>query len=64
MCDRAKGYEKVVAYSSIAHMAYVLLAASATTRLSLQASILQMVSHGLISAMLFILVGIVYKKNW
>lgn len=45
-------------------MAYVLLAASATTRLSLQASILQMVSHGLISAMLFILVGIVYKKNW
>jgi len=58
-----KDMKKVVAYSSIAHMAYILLGAAATTRLSLQASILQMVSHGLISAMLFILVGIVYKKT-
>ncbi|WP_017296484.1 NADH-quinone oxidoreductase subunit M [Geminocystis herdmanii] len=58
-----KDMKKVVAYSSIAHMAYVLLAAAATTRLSLNASILQMISHGLISAMLFILVGIVYKKT-
>lgn len=58
-----KDMKKVVAYSSIAHMAYVLLAAAATTRLSLNASILQMISHGLISALLFILVGIVYKKT-
>ncbi|AFZ47709.1 NADH dehydrogenase subunit M [Cyanobacterium stanieri PCC 7202] len=58
-----KDMKKVVAYSSIAHMAYILLGAAATTRLSLEASILQMVSHGLISAMLFILVGIVYKKT-
>lgn len=58
-----KDMKKVVAYSSIAHMAYVLLAAAATTRLSLNASILQMISHGLISAMLFILVGIVYQKT-
>lgn len=58
-----KDMKKVVAYSSIAHMAYILLATAAFTRLSLQASILQMVSHGLISAMLFILVGIVYKKT-
>jgi NAD(P)H-quinone oxidoreductase subunit 4 len=55
--------KKVVAFSSIAHMAYILLAAAATTRLSLQASILQMISHGLISGLLFILVGIVYKKT-
>ncbi len=55
--------KKVVAYSSIAHMAYVLLAAAATTRLSIQSCILQMISHGLISGMLFILVGIVYKKT-
>jgi NAD(P)H-quinone oxidoreductase subunit 4 len=58
-----KDMKKVVAYSSIAHMAYILLAAAATTRLSLTASILQMVSHGLISALLFILVGLVYKKT-
>ncbi len=55
--------KKVVAYSSIAHMAYILLAASATTPLSLVAAIFQMVSHGLISALLFILVGLVYEKT-
>ena len=55
--------KKVVAYSSIAHMAYILLGASATTRLSITASVFQMVSHGLISAFLFLLVGIVYKKT-
>ena len=55
--------KKVVAYSSIAHMAYILLAAAATTPLSLLAAVFQMVSHGLISAFLFILVGLVYKKT-
>lgn len=55
--------KKVVAYSSIAHMSYVLLAVAAATRLSITASIFQMVSHGLISALLFLLVGIVYKKT-
>jgi NAD(P)H-quinone oxidoreductase subunit 4 len=55
--------KKVVAYSSISHMAYILLAAAASTRLSVTAAIFQMVSHGLISAMLFLLVGVVYKKT-
>ena len=55
--------KKVVAYSSIAHMAYILLAATATTRLSMTAAVFQMVSHGLISAFLFLLVGMVYKKT-
>ncbi|MGF1496024.1 MAG: NADH-quinone oxidoreductase subunit M [Elainellaceae cyanobacterium] len=55
--------KRVVAYSSIAHMAFVLLALSATTRLSITAAVFQMVSHGLISALLFLLVGTVYKKT-
>ena len=58
-----KDMKKVVAYSSIAHMAYILLAASATTRLSITAAVFQMVSHGLISALLFLLVGVVYAKT-
>ena len=58
-----KDMKKVVAYSSIAHMAYILLAAAASTRLSVISSIFQMVSHGLISALLFLLVGVVYKKT-
>ncbi len=54
--------KKMVAYSSIGHMGYILLAAAADTPLSLVASVVQMISHGLISAMLFLLVGVVYKK--
>lgn len=55
--------KKMVAYSSVGHMGYILLAAAAATPLSLAAAVLQMVSHGLISALLFLLVGIVYKKT-
>jgi len=55
--------KKMVAYSSIAHMGYILLAAAAATPLSLLGTVFQMVSHGLISAMLFALVGVVYKKT-
>jgi NAD(P)H-quinone oxidoreductase subunit 4 len=55
--------KKMVAYSSVAHMGYILLAVAAATPISLAGSVLQMVSHGLISALLFLLVGIVYKKT-
>ncbi|MEO0947936.1 MAG: NADH-quinone oxidoreductase subunit M [Cyanobacteria bacterium J06641_5] len=54
--------KKVVAYSSIAHMAYILLAAAAGTPLSLIAAVAQMLSHGIISALLFLAVGLVAKK--
>ncbi|MBE9098947.1 NADH-quinone oxidoreductase subunit M [Vacuolonema iberomarrocanum] len=55
--------KKIVAYSSVGHMGYILLAAAAATPLSLAGSIAQMVSHGLISALLFLLVGVVYSKT-
>jgi NAD(P)H-quinone oxidoreductase subunit 4 len=55
--------KKMVAYSSVGHMGYILLALAAATPLSLLGATFQMVSHGLISALLFILVGIVYKKT-
>ncbi|MGK7930319.1 MAG: NADH-quinone oxidoreductase subunit M [Microcystaceae cyanobacterium] len=55
--------KKVVAYSSIAHMGYILLATAASTQLSIAAATGQMVAHGLISALLFLLVGIVYKTT-
>ncbi|MEH2367250.1 NADH-quinone oxidoreductase subunit M [Nostoc sp.] len=54
--------KKMVAYSSIGHMGYVLLAAAAATPLSVLGAVMQMISHGLISAMLFLLVGVVYQK--
>ena len=55
--------KRMVAYSSVGHMGYVLLAAAAATPVSLLGSVFQMVSHGLISALLFMLVGVVYKAT-
>ncbi|HLO49172.1 MAG TPA: NADH-quinone oxidoreductase subunit M [Kamptonema sp.] len=58
-----KDMKKMVAYSSIAHMGYILLGSAAATPVSLMGTILQMVSHGLISGLLFLTVGVVYKKS-
>ena len=55
--------KRMVAYSSVGHMGYVLLAAASHTPVSLLGAVFQMVSHGLISALLFLLVGIVYRKT-
>jgi NAD(P)H-quinone oxidoreductase subunit 4 len=55
--------KRMVAYSSVGHMGYILLAAAAATPVSLLGTVFQMVSHGLISALLFLLVGIVYRKT-
>ncbi len=55
--------KKMVAYSSIGHMGFILLSAAAATPLSLLGTVFQMISHGLISALLFVLVGVVYKKT-
>ncbi len=55
--------KKLVAYSSIGHMGYIVLAAAAATPLSLLGAVCQMVSHGLISALLFLQVGFVYNRT-
>ncbi|WP_353933127.1 NADH-quinone oxidoreductase subunit M [Okeanomitos corallinicola TIOX110] len=54
--------KKMVAYSSVGHMGYILLAAAAATPVSILGAVMQMVSHGLISALMFLLVGVIYKK--
>jgi NAD(P)H-quinone oxidoreductase subunit 4 len=57
-----KDIKRMVAYSSIGHMSYILLAAAAATPLSLAGGIGQMVSHGLVLALLFYLVGVIEEK--
>jgi NAD(P)H-quinone oxidoreductase subunit 4 len=57
-----KDIKRMVAYSSIGHMGYMLVAAAAGTQLSILGSVAQMISHGLILALLFHLVGIVERK--
>jgi NAD(P)H-quinone oxidoreductase subunit 4 len=54
--------KRMVAYSSIAHMGYVLIGGAALTELSIVGAVSQMVAHGLILALLFYLVGIVEAK--
>ncbi|MEO1400296.1 MAG: NADH-quinone oxidoreductase subunit M [Cyanobacteria bacterium J06635_1] len=55
--------KKMVAYSSVGHMGYILLACAAANPISILATVFQMISHGLISALLFLLVGVVYQKT-
>ena len=55
--------KKMVAYSSVGHMGFILLAAAAATPESLMGAECQMIAHGLISGLLFLLVGIIYKKT-
>ena len=54
--------KKLIAYSSVAHMGYVTLGIFTFTKQGLEGSIFQMISHGLISAALFICVGVVYDR--
>lgn len=57
-----KDIKRMVAYSSIGHMGYVLLGTVALTPLAMVGAVSQMISHGLILALLFYLVGIIEKK--
>jgi NAD(P)H-quinone oxidoreductase subunit 4 len=57
-----KDIKRMVAYSSIGHMGYILVAAAAGTQLSTLGAVAQMISHGLILALLFHLVGVVERK--
>jgi NAD(P)H-quinone oxidoreductase subunit 4 len=54
--------KRMVAYSSIGHMGYILVATAAGTELSILGAVAQMISHSLILALLFHLVGIIERK--
>ncbi len=55
--------KKMIAYSSISHMGFVVLGIAAATAESISGAVFQMVSHGIISAALFLLVGVVYDRT-
>ena len=57
-----KDMKKLVAYSSIAHMGFVTAGLLAATLESMTGAIIQMLSHGIISAALFLIVGVVYDR--
>jgi NADH-quinone oxidoreductase subunit M len=55
--------KKMIAYSSVSHMGFVLLGIAAFTPEGFNGAIYQMVSHGILSAMLFLLTGVLYDRT-
>jgi len=54
--------KKLIAYSSVAHMGYVTLGIFTLTQQGVQGSLYQMISHGMVSAALFLSVGVIYER--
>jgi NADH-quinone oxidoreductase subunit M len=55
--------KRVIAYSSVAHLGYVMLGLFAVTPSAISGSILQMVNHGVSTGALFLLVGVIYDRR-
>lgn len=55
--------KRLVAYSSVSHLGFVVLGIFSMTALGIQGAIIQMVNHGLSTGMLFLLVGIIYERR-
>ncbi len=58
-----KDIKKLVAYSSVSHLGYVMLGLFALTVYGVQGGMLQMINHGISTGALFLLVGIVYERK-
>jgi NADH-quinone oxidoreductase subunit M len=58
-----KDMKRLVAYSSVSHLGFVMLGMFALSPLGIEGSVLQMVNHGLSTGALFLLVGIVYERR-
>ncbi len=54
--------KKIIAYSSISHLGYVMLGLVSLDLLGIQGAVIQMVSHGLVAAGLFLMVGMIYER--
>jgi NADH-quinone oxidoreductase subunit M len=54
--------KKIIAYSSISHLGYVMLGLISLDLLGIQGAIMQMVSHGLVAGGLFLMIGMIYER--
>jgi len=55
--------KKMIAYSSVSHMGYVIIGMAALTSTGIQGAVMQMFTHGTITALLFTMVGLVYDRT-
>ncbi len=63
MTMRQTDLKRLIAYSSVSHMGYVLLGVSALGEVGLTGAALQMFTHGTITALLFVMVGLIYDRT-
>lgn len=62
VCMAQKDLKKLIAYSSVSHMGFVLLGMAACSPQAITGAVFQMWSHGIVSPMLFLLVGVIYDR--
>jgi NADH-quinone oxidoreductase subunit M len=63
LCAMAqKDFKRLIAYSSVSHMGFVMLGMASLNTIGISGAVLQMFNHGTITAMLFILVGVIYDR--
>jgi NADH-quinone oxidoreductase subunit M len=60
---RQTDLKRLIAYSSVSHMGYVLLGVAALGEVGLTGASLQMFTHGTITALLFVMVGLIYDRS-
>ncbi len=64
LCAMAqKDFKKLIAYSSVSHMGFVMLGMASLNTIGISGAVLQMFNHGTITAMLFIIVGVIYDRT-
>lgn len=59
----SKDLKRLIAYSSVSHMGFVLLGVASLTAEGIAGAVYQMVSHGIIAAMLFLIAGVLYDRT-
>jgi NADH-quinone oxidoreductase subunit M len=62
VCLAQKDLKRMIAYSSVSHMGFCLLGMSAFTQQGIDGAVLNLWTHGLISPMLFLIVGVIYDR--
>ncbi len=58
-----KDFKRLIAYSSVSHMGFVLLGLASLSIVGINGAIFQMFNHGTITAMLFLIVGVIYDRS-
>jgi NADH-quinone oxidoreductase subunit M len=62
VCLAQKDLKKLIAYSSVSHMGFSLLGIAALTPTAISGAVLNLFTHGIISPMLFLIVGVIYDR--